>query len=120
MIQGCIARLSSLLQDCTVTIKDVTPVEGLIDPVLLGRVLGLVIDNAVKYGRTPADIHIEYGEGSDKEGFIGVMDNGLGIPVAQSDAIFFEIYAVCKRCGHRIGFGDQPRDYGFVGRRHYG
>jgi len=58
------------------------------DAVLLSRVIGLVLDNAIKHGGIPAEAHIDYGLGADDLFFITIRDNGAGVPDDQQEAIF--------------------------------
>lgn len=62
------------------------------DPVLLGRMLRNLVENAIRYtdrGEVSVDCRVE-----DGHLLIGVRDTGLGIPTDQIDRVFEELYQV--------------------------
>jgi two-component system sensor histidine kinase KdpD len=100
LIDDCIMRLGNRLKGTDICIE--RPSESLIaktDATLLGRVLCLVLDNAVKYGGKPGTIRIISGFSENKQGYIHIADNGAGIPESQIERIF-EKYT-------RFAHGDQ-------------
>lgn len=75
------------------------------DPFYLGNAISNLIDNAIKYSGNPVKIDIKCTSG-DKQVYIHIKDNGLGIPEKDQQKIFdrFERGAEIKR--KRIsGFG---------------
>ena len=76
------------------------------DPVLFGRVLRNLVNNAVKF-TTTGSIHIKI-ESNDKNVFISVTDTGMGIPASQQQHIFDEYYQLDNKARDRnkgIGLG---------------
>lgn len=72
----------------------VTPCDAMVhtDPVLVGRVLRNLVDNALKYtasGRVLVDLRVE-----DQMLRIAVEDSGEGIPAAERERIFEEFYQI--------------------------
>jgi K+-sensing histidine kinase KdpD len=88
LIENCVTRLSHRLQDCKLQVEEIRePVFVTTDSTLLCRALGLIIDNAVKYGGKDPEIRIRYGVDNEKV-FIEVKDNGQGIGTERQEAIF--------------------------------
>jgi heavy metal sensor kinase len=85
-----------------------TPVfiEG--DELLINRLLGILLDNAIKYTPENGEIHAEvFAGGSDEAGII-VRDTGAGISPAAQEKIFERFYQVDLRerqtqAGHGLG-----------------
>jgi K+-sensing histidine kinase KdpD len=89
LLDDCVTRLGNRLKGSEVSIE--APVETLIistDSILLGRVICLMLDNAVKYGGKPPTIRIVFGKSEDGRGFIRIGDNGQGIPEGQTEKVF--------------------------------
>jgi len=75
-----------------------------IDCILLGRAIGLVLDNALKHAGKHPVILVEYGvEGS--KGLVRVRDNGPGIPKGQEQAIFSKYTRLGKADQQNAGTG---------------
>jgi two-component system sensor histidine kinase KdpD len=87
-LQNCLTKLGYRLKDSAVNLK---PLSGSIammtDSALVGRIVYLLVDNAVKYGSRSPVIDIEYGQEGSR-GFIHIHDNGPGIPEERQDIIF--------------------------------
>ena len=66
-----------------------TPVRG--DAVLLGRLVGVLMDNALRYAGTPGNVRVAVRpEGA--EALLVVEDNGTGVPVDERRRIFDRFY----------------------------
>ena len=87
-------HMRSLLQDRSIkkhVPEDLPPVE--VDPVLIGQVLGNLIENAIRY--TPVETSIEISVQANRgEMLISVADRGPGIPPAETERIFEKFYRV--------------------------
>jgi two-component system sensor histidine kinase KdpD len=89
LIDDCIMRLGNRLKGTDISVE--RPAKSLLvktDPTLLGRVVCLVLDNAVKYGGKPGAIRITSGLSEDGQATIHIEDNGAGIPESQIDRVF--------------------------------
>jgi len=74
------------------------------DTVLLGRVLNLLLDNAVKYGGDRPEITIIFGQ-TATEAYIKVCDEGEGIPPDKIDTIFWKYTRISKQDNQIAGTG---------------
>ena len=78
------------------------------DELLINRLLGILLDNAIKYTPENGEVHAEvFLCGSDEAGFI-VHDTGAGISAAAQEKIFERFYQVDLRerqtqSGHGLG-----------------
>jgi two-component system sensor histidine kinase KdpD len=104
ILQNCFMRLDNRLRSTVVHYQPLTKLEVEIDAVLLSRAICLVLDNAVKYGGNPSEIYIDYGI-NDNMGFIGVRDNGCGIPDAHMESIFSKYTRYTKEDQQNAGTG---------------
>lgn len=87
-------HMRSLLQNRSIkkhVPEDLPPVE--VDPILIGQVLGNLIENAIRYTpvETPIEISVQANRG---EMLISVADRGPGIPSAETERIFEKFYRV--------------------------
>ncbi|NDF12059.1 MAG: two-component sensor histidine kinase [Proteobacteria bacterium] len=57
------------------------------DPVLVCRILGLLIDNAIRYAGNPPVVSLAARQ-EGRKAIITVSDNGLGIPLGRKNQIF--------------------------------
>ena len=105
MLRNCLLRLSGRLENCNVTFESAGDLEVTTDPVLLSRAICLIIDNAVKYGGVRPEIYFSYGKLENGLGFIGVRDNGGGIPAAQMKDIFSKYTRFAKEDQQNAGTG---------------
>ncbi len=66
-----------------------TPIRG--DPVLLGRLVGILLDNALRYNRTNGEVILSV---RPEQGMarLEVHDSGIGIPLAERERIFDRFY----------------------------
>jgi len=64
-------------------------IEG--DEVLIGRLLGILLDNAIKYTLEHGEIHAEV-FANDKEAGVTIHDTGMGIAPAAQEQIFERYY----------------------------
>lgn len=74
------------------------------DPMMLGRAVGLVIDNATKHAGKNATIDVRYG-GEEKHFFIHVDDNGSGIPANKEEEIFSKYTRIARSDQQNAGTG---------------
>ncbi|MDA8216829.1 MAG: PAS domain S-box protein [Dehalococcoidales bacterium] len=81
---------------------EVPPV--LADPDRLERVLGNLIDNALKHSPTEAPVVVRLGPGAD-EVVVSVIDRGPGIPPEDLPHIFQRYYRATARQQRRAGLG---------------
>ena len=71
------------------------------DPVLLGQLIGNLLDNALKYSADAVELAVDAVEGEMR---VSVLDRGPGIPEAEH-ATIFEPYARGDQSGRRRGAG---------------
>ena len=106
LLQTCVIQLSPRLKDSEVKI---IPATGIVtantDPTLLLRTVGILLDNAVKYGGTPSIIHIEYGRGDFGQDFIKIRDHGLGVAESTRQSIFSKYTRFVKQDTQNAGTG---------------
>ncbi len=74
------------------------------DPMMLGRAVGLVIDNATKHAGKEAIIDIRYG-GKGTHFFIHISDNGAGIPPGKEEEIFSKYTRIARSDQQNAGTG---------------
>ncbi len=74
----------------------------LVDEDLLLQAILNLLDNAVKYSRPPAKVHVTL-ERKEKEMILRVKDQGMGIPHDDLDRIFERFYAVDKSHSRSLG-----------------
>ena len=79
-----------------------------VDPLLIGRVLSNLLDNAIKFAPDQSRIHLwarpESEDGSDLC-VLGVSDEGPGIPQRELDGLFDKFRRVASVKGRRAGTG---------------
>ncbi|MFY9287425.1 MAG: ATP-binding protein [Alphaproteobacteria bacterium] len=105
MLQNSILRLNHRLRGTQVNVKGAGPLRSMTDATLLGRVVCLILDNAVKYGGATATIDIEFGKSEDGKGFVSIRDRGRGIPAEQVEAIFSKYTRFAKEDQQNAGTG---------------
>ncbi len=89
--------------DFTLTMVGSKPVVQ-VDTMLLGRAVGLVLDNALKHAGKHPVVVVEYGIDGNK-GLIRVRDNGPGIPKGQEQVIFSKYTRLGKADQQNAGTG---------------
>ena len=106
LLRDCITQLGMHLKNSDVKIHAVS---GLLvaptDATLLQRAIGILLDNAVKYGGTPSVIEIDYGRGDFARNFIKIRDHGPGIPDIRRDDIFCKYTRLVKQDMQNAGTG---------------
>lgn len=106
LLQTCITQMSLRLRDSDVSI---IPISGRVaattDPTLLLRAIGILLDNAVKYGGNPSAIAIEYGRRDFAMCFVRVRDHGRGIPESTMRAIFSKYTRFVRQDMQNAGTG---------------
>ncbi len=110
--QGC--DLVALLDNCNSTLLSLHPeirIETLhnketimvrADPDLLELALMNILENGVKYSKTPANLHVTIEEKKDKIR-LSIKDHGIGIPPKDVEKIFDRFYTVNKAHSRRLG-----------------
>lgn len=100
VIQDALTRLGPRRQRGDVTLLRVGSGSQVhTDPMLLGRAVGLVLENALKHGGKHPVVVVEYGVEGNK-GIIRVRDNGAGIPKGDEKAIFSKYTRLGKNDQH--------------------
>jgi signal transduction histidine kinase len=106
MIQEATGRVAPFLKRYNITMRAVAPDDlpaVMADETKLDRVLGNLIDNAMKYTQENGKITV-MAEVGDQEVKVSVMDTGPGVPEEYREAIFGRFSQVP---------GDKPRRRGF-------
>lgn len=82
------------------------PVRLLADPVLLRRVIGNLVANALKFSPRGKPITVAYGQTENDEVLISIADRGPGIPAEYRDRIFEKYVQVqAQQAGARASSG---------------
>jgi two-component system, OmpR family, sensor kinase len=110
----------------TVDRLEETPTRG--DPLLLARLLGVLIDNALRYAGSPGVVQVSV-RPDGEAARVDVDDNGAGVPPQERDRVFDRFYRgadarvrradgsglglaiadwIVRRHGGRIDVGDSP------------
>ncbi len=88
LINDCIVRLGPKRHRCEITLMPIGDLlHAQIDPMLLGRAIGLLLENAMKHGGKTPVIEVEYGSDGPMF-FIRIRDYGPGIPPGKEETIF--------------------------------
>lgn len=88
ILQDCLSRLGSRREKGDITLRAVeNNVSLYTDPMLLGRAIGILLENALKHAGTHPAIVVKYGV-ANHHATIRVHDNGPGIPLGEEEAIF--------------------------------
>ena len=95
LIDDCIGKMASRLQEGSVSIQPSGDIDVWVDAGLISRAVQHLLDNAVKYCPPPVEIAIRYGRDNEMA-FIAVSDNGLGIPPHREDEIFNKYTRLAK------------------------
>ena len=106
LLQDCITRLGPRAKNGRITLSAL-PCRGRLfstDPMLLGRAVGLVLDNALKHtGKEP---HITIScELTEQELVIDIQDNGPGIATDKHEAIFSKYTRLSRNDQQNAGTG---------------
>ena len=100
LVVSAIERAKARTPDATF-VTSLTPVQVLVDPVLVERAVGNLLDNAVKYSPPGAPIEV-----SVREGEVVVADHGPGIAEEDLPRIFDRFYrAATARAKPGAGLG---------------
>ena len=78
------------------------PVYCTADPRLLTMAFNNVLENAVKYSKEPAKVHVTI-DRSDEKVMVAIRDEGIGIPPAHLENIFQRFYSVDREHSHKMG-----------------
>ncbi len=79
------------------------PVYVDVDPETMRQALINLLDNAIKYTPCNGEIRVVVGRTPEGEAFVGVVDNGPGIPPEHHDKIFDRFYRVDKGRSREVG-----------------
>jgi two-component system sensor histidine kinase KdpD len=105
LIRQTITRLSARLDHAKITVMAQNgALRILSDATLLGRVVGLVLDNAAKYGGPNPAVTIRYGK-NEAQAWIEIQDDGKGIPEKNLELIFSKYTRFEKLDHHGVGTG---------------
>lgn len=105
LIEDSITRLGPKTEKATIKLLEVgntTTVHT--DPMLLGRVVGILLDNSLKHSGKDPIVTISYGV-KNKKGFIIVNDNGPGIATEKMKEIFTKYARYSKNDQQNAGTG---------------
>ncbi len=95
-----------------------TPIDG--DPLLLARLLGLLIDNALRYGRPGGRVRVAV-RPDGTEARLDVDDDGIGVPESERARIFDRFYRGAEaRVKRADGSGLGLAIGRWIARRHNG
>jgi two-component system phosphate regulon sensor histidine kinase PhoR len=72
------------------------PIQVRADPIRLEQVLGNLVDNAIKYGRSSGNVIVGAREAEDQQTELFVQDDGPGIPPEALERVFERFYRVDK------------------------
>ena len=106
LLHTCIAQLSLRLHGSTANIKPAADIIVVTtDPSLLLRALGILLDNAVKYGGSPSLIHLSYAKYESGWVTIDVRDHGHGIAESTKVALFSKYTRFVRQDTQNAGTG---------------
>ncbi len=105
LIRHSLTRMNSRLQNSQVIFEPGKSVEVITDTNLFCRAIGLLLDNAVRYGGTPSIIHIHYGTDEHNMAYVTVHDNGEGVPESKMAIIFSKYTRFGKEDQQNAGTG---------------
>ena len=97
-VQECLEDAALIAKGRGVTLQNTVPdsLQALADPVRLRQVLGNLIDNAIKYGRTDGTVTVSARRASGAMVEVSVRDDGPGVPAEARQRIFERFYRVDK------------------------
>jgi len=106
LLQDYITHFGAPLRGSEINIRAASGMlTATVDPTVLQRAIGLLLDNAVKYGGVPSIIDIDYGRGEFAQCFIKVRDHGPGVPESEREAIFSKYTRFIKQDMQNAGTG---------------
>lgn len=106
LLYQCMRKASpQAAPDADIALISTQKLEWVVDSALLGRAIGLVLDNAVKYGpRTGLKVRIAY-KVENGTLMIDIQDNGPGIPENRKEEIFNKYTRLAKEDSNGAGTG---------------
>ena len=106
VLQQCIRKIRSQTPpDATITLSAPSHLDWVVDSTLFSRAIGLLLDNAVKYGpRTGLQIDLSCKIDNDVL-ILDIKDNGLGIPENRKEEIFNKYTRLAKEDTSGAGTG---------------
>lgn len=105
LIDDCITRLGPRAKLHTIHVNQAGATAHIVsDQIMLGRAVGLVLDNAIKHAGKKATIDVRYG-GEGKVFFVSVSDNGLGIAPGREADIFSKYTRIARSDQQNAGTG---------------
>jgi two-component system, OmpR family, phosphate regulon sensor histidine kinase PhoR len=104
IIKNCGDSIKEVHRDAHITVEKPEDEDMYLvaDANLLEHAFINLIDNAAKYSKPPAQIHITMRKEKDKI-IVRVADQGIGIPEADLDQIFHRFYTVDKAHSRKLG-----------------
>lgn len=106
LLQDCLTRLGprgKLNQIHFKSLSDITSAHT--DPMLFGRAISLVLDNAIKHAGKDATITITYGRDGENHAIVRVHDTGPGVPSGKEEEIFSKYTRFAKSDQQNAGTG---------------
>jgi signal transduction histidine kinase len=111
LLQRVVERFAPLARTTEIDLQavaapDLPPLHA--DPVLIGRVLGNLVDNALKFTPNQGQVRLWARPAPDDEApglLIGVRDSGPGIPAEHIGQLFQKFQQVKSQAGRRRGTG---------------
>jgi K+-sensing histidine kinase KdpD len=104
VIKDTITKLGPKAEQSNIKISHQPGMIANTDPTLLGRALGILIDNAIKHAGKRSNITIECMK-DERDLTIAVRDDGDGIPPAKLDEIFLKHTRFAKSDQQNAGTG---------------
>jgi len=105
LIKDCIIKLGPRGSRCAINLNSHDGEVVNADPMLLGRAIGMVLENAMKHGGKPPTIDVNYGKSPDGGAFVSVRDHGPGLPQGKEEDIFSKYTRFSKADQQNAGTG---------------
>lgn len=104
LIRDSITRLGPLKDRGVIRLHNLGGDSFMTDGMLLSRVIGLIIENALKHTGTSPEVDIDYGV-NENGVFVHVRDHGPGVPEDKMRAIFSKYTRLKKQDQQTAGTG---------------
>lgn len=104
LINDAVIKLGPRRSRCKITLEAEGSEYADADPMLLGRAIGLVLENAAKHAGKQPDIFIRYGT-LDDSCIVAIRDHGEGLPEGKEEEIFSKYTRFAKTDQQKAGTG---------------